>query len=322
MEASQELESLLGAATAAPAAANYLLVIAEQQQQPGGSNADPQQVRSGSSSSSGVLGVLAVDVGSGDIAYGLCSCSSSRSSSGSNGSSNGSGITPLEAVLLSVAPADIVIVEPVSTTINRLLSSYMAGSSRRCRIDCLQQQQSGGSSSSSGGEGYLDSANLKQLQEFYGGSTSDGVPESKTPAANAAAAGAGSSDDLQFILSLPHMVLLALCGALQYLRAFGLTSVLQCTSGFRALGVGRHMQLDGNALRQLQILSTGKQMKHTAIRQQVVMHSVSAHVTITPMSLQQACVLHVHILSVVSSQVLMIHLLPATAVSKALCCTC
>jgi hypothetical protein len=291
MEASQELEAFLGqinsSSSSSAAGANYMLIIAEDnQQQQGLAAAADGQTTAAAAGGSGLLGVLAVDVGSGDIAYGLCS-----SMLGSSSSSSSSNVVPLEAVLLSLSPAELVVCEPVSAATNRQLAAYMAGvAGRRCRLERLQQQQQqqqqseagssreaaaaaatqGGSSSSSS---YLSAATLHTLSEFYSSSSSSqsGSAGQTGQAGHAAAAGSSidpssnnnttsssSSDDLRFILSLPPLVLVALAGAVRHLTCYGLTGVLHCTSGFRSLGAaGFNMMLDGNALRQLEVLAAG-----------------------------------------------------------------
>jgi hypothetical protein len=299
MEASQELEAFLGHSSSSAAGANYMLVIAEdqpqQQQQQGSAAAGAETGNSPTAAAapaagSGLLGVLAVDVGSGDIAYGLCSSMLGSSSSSSN-------VVPLAAVLLSLSPAELVVCEPASAATNRQLAAYMAGvAGRRCRLERLQQQQqqqqseagsskeaaaaaaAGPSASNSSNSSYLTVATLQTLSEFYSSSSSGsdaggeagqagqtGQPSGQTTAAADAGSqdpGSGSSsssDDLNFILSLPHLVLVALAGALRHLQCYDLTGVLRCTSGFRSLGaVGSNMMLDGNALRQLEVLAAGE----------------------------------------------------------------
>jgi hypothetical protein len=220
METSQELDAMLAGSGASSSA--YILVVAEQQQQPAAAAAAPGP---GESEGSGVLGVLAVEAGSGDIAYALCSSSSSSSSSSSDG------VMPLEAVLLSLAPVDVVVCAPVSAATERLLASYIAGATRRCRLERLQPQQwrleqqqrqqqqqqqhqqrgrgasrpggaaapadAGGSTAAAGSSGrYLDAALLDKLTAFFGSSSSSaasGAGAASLPAGSAAAAAAGAA---------------------------------------------------------------------------------------------------------------------------------
>jgi hypothetical protein len=290
MEASQELEGLLASSSSSSTGANYMLIIAEDQQQQQQEFATAGQTNSAAAAAagSGLLGVVAVDVGSGDIAYGVCSSMLGSSSSSSNSSSSSSSVVPLEAVLLSLSPAELVVCEPVSAATNRQLAAYMAGvAGRRCRLERLQQQQQQDGAGSSSSSSYLTAATLQKISEFYGGSSSSAAGYAarqtgqtaagqtgqttaaaagqSTDAGSDAAAAAASSDqhsssdnDLQFVLSLPPLVLVALAGAIIHLSSYGLTGVLRCTSGFRSLGaLGSNMLLDGNALRQLEVLAAG-----------------------------------------------------------------
>lgn len=307
MEVSQELESMLGGSARSPAA-NYILVVAQdmhaQQQQTPAAAAAASKVGSAAATAAaaatgGLLGLLAVDAGSGDIAYGLSNTDSSTAaaSAGTAGSSSGGGgeginspqatVMPLEAVLLSLTPSDIVLCEPVAAATEQMLKSYMAGASRRCRMERLQPQQwkrqqqaSNGHNSSaqqtsgSSAGGYLDAGLMNELVDFFtdassadatAAGTSRGVVGTATPAAAAAGGGPvlasvqepSSAVSLQFILSLPQPVLAALAGSLAYLKPFGLSEVLRCTSSYRSLNVGGAMALDGSALRQLEVLESG-----------------------------------------------------------------
>jgi hypothetical protein len=268
MEASQELETLL-AATGTAAAANYLLVLAEQLLLPGHEGGTAAAAAEGPSADGTAVGVVAIDAGSGDITYGLCSTSDSSSSMyGFSSSSSECGVIPLDSVLLSLSPADIVVCGSVSSATDRLLRAYMAGvASRKCRLERLwqqdqqqqdQQQQQQECSDSSGS--YLDTSQLQQLVEFYSSSsTSDSSAGQAIKESSAAAeALAASNDDVRFVMSLPNAVLTCLCGAVTYLKPFGLSGVLRNTAGFRPLtGMGQEMMLDGNVLRQLEILAAG-----------------------------------------------------------------
>jgi hypothetical protein len=278
MEVSQELESMLGGSARSPAA-NYILVVAQDMQ------AQQQQALA---ATGGLLGLLAVDAGSGDIAYGLSTDSSAAAASGGSSSGNGSNspqavVMPLEAVLLSLTPSGIVLCEPVAAATEQMLKSYMAGASRRCRLERLQPQQwkrrqqgNKGRNSSAQQEsgysagGYLDAALMSDLVDFFSeGSSADstaaGSSISVADMTAAARPGPGvtslqepsSAASLQFILSLPPPVLAALAGSLAYLKPFGLSEVLRCTSSYRGLSVGGAMTLDGSALRQLEVLESG-----------------------------------------------------------------
>lgn len=309
MEVSQELEAMLGGGARSPAA-NYVLVVAQdmpaaaqqqQAQQSLSSAASKVAAAAAAGGASGLLGLLAVDAGSGDIAYGLGSVESSaaaagassadpNSSSGENSAGGGhrTAVMPLEAVLLSLTPSDIVLCEPVAAATEQMLKYYMAGASRHCRLERLQPQQwkqqrqgqSGSKVQSSSGQhagSYLDAGLINDLVDFFSegaeaaaaisavaaaAAGSSRNPASTTPSAAAdvdadSKQDASTADSLQFILSLPQPVLAAVAGGLAYLKPFGLSEVLRCTSSYRGLGVGGAMTLDGSALRQLEVLESG-----------------------------------------------------------------
>ena len=304
MEASQGLEAMLGGTAASPAA-NYLLVVAQDMsraatQQPpaaaaaaGNAGSTAAAAVAAAAAAGGSLGLVAVDAGSGDIAYGLASTDSSTaaaaaSSSSSSSGQEGSSVMSLESVLLSLSPSDIVLCEPVSAATQQVIKSYLAGASKSCRLERLQQQQppSKGQGTGSSAQppaaaaaagGYLDAKLMNDLVDFFGGGEvgeggaaaaelSGAGSGDHTPAAAATAGCEGAAavgvvtqqGSLQFILSLPQPVLSALAGCLAHLRPFGLCGVLACTSSYRPLAVAGVMNLEGPALRQLEVLEAGE----------------------------------------------------------------
>lgn len=218
------------------------------------------------------VAIVAVDAASGDVVYGLTS----------SGAVVQSG---LEAALLSLAPAEVVALEPISHETARLLERFAGRGS---------EQGGTGSSDARGGRvarlarvqggSYLSNAALARLSEFYsagdeGHGDGGGGAEAAARATGSSAAsrgarnaegtpggggggrgggdGAGSSSALDFVLSLPPLVLQALSAAVEYLEQFSLACVLHDTANFRPLSGAEGLQLSSNALQQLELLSTG-----------------------------------------------------------------
>jgi hypothetical protein len=233
------------------------------------------------------VGVVAVDAASGDVVWGVTSAGLVQSG--------------LEAALLSLAPSEVVALEPLGHDTARLLERF-AGRGPGAAGGGGSGGGGGGGTGQCGrvsrlvrlpGGAYLSNAALARLSEFYapsgdggggsgsddGGSGADGVrgggegnsgpgaePTGTTTAAAAVADGGGGGSGggvggggaLDFVLSLPPLVLQALSAAVEYLQGFGLAGVLRETSGFRPLAGAQGLVLSSNALRQLELLATSE----------------------------------------------------------------
>ncbi|KAI8469096.1 MAG: muts domain V-domain-containing protein [Monoraphidium minutum] len=268
MAESQGLDALMPRA----GGGSYLMVVAEAEAGGGGEEGraapagggqggapPPAEQEAGAHAPPPRVGVVAVDAASGDVVWGLTSSGLVQSG--------------LEAALLSLAPSEVIALEPLSADTARLLDRF-AG----------QAPQGGGGGSGGGGvrvsrlvrlpgAGYLRGAAASRLVDFYG-AEGEGGDGQGTPGGEGGEGGAGAAPEaapsgvgrgaaappgaLEFVLSLPPPVLAALAAAEEYLGQFGLAGALLDTGSFRPLASAQGLALSSNALQQLELLRTGE----------------------------------------------------------------
>lgn len=224
LEASQELDNLL----TAHATANYVLAVAED------ATASSAAVAAATgAAATATVGVVAVDASSGDVMYGLCNTGLVQSD--------------LESVLISVNPSEVVAIEPLSSETERLISSYLA-TAKQCRLEKVP-----------GSCGYLDSGVMDKISSFFSkkGTQNGNSQEDSTAITSTTVNGA-----LEFVLGLPPLVLRALWVAVEYLTPFGLSGLLNMTQCYRPLSAHASLRLSSNALRQLEVLTTGNTVQY------------------------------------------------------------
>ena len=213
---------------------------------------------SSSSSSSRVrIGVAAVDTSTGDVMHGEFEDGAMR--------------PELEARLLRVAPAEVLLVEPLSAATSKLVNAMYGG---------------GGSGGGGGGggagagvrvervaasSGYVDGgaaaavaaavAEVETTRRREESAAAEAAAEAQgngdRSAAAAAAAAASSSSVTGAALNLPGQTLRAVAVSFDWLRQFGLGGMLRLAPTFRPLSETNEMALSPNVIRQLELLRSG-----------------------------------------------------------------
>ena len=204
---------------------SYLLCIAE------------EPVSSSSSSDEGGgrarIGVAAVDASTGDVLHDEFVDSSLRAE--------------LEARLLRVAPAEILLVEPLSTATTKLVKTMYGDDPRGggARVEAVAR-------GSGYGDGGAAAAVAASIAEF--GRDGDGDRDRGATASTSGGSGAAASGAAVAAIDLPSQTLRAVAVAFDWLRQFGLCGVLALTPAFRPMRARREMNLSPNVMRQLELL--------------------------------------------------------------------
>ena len=204
---------------------SYLLCIAE------------EPVSSSSSSDEGGgrarIGVAAVDASTGDVLHDEFVDSSRRAE--------------LEARLLRVAPAEILLVEPLSTATTKLVKTMYGDDPRGggARVEAVAR-------GSGYGDGGAAAAVAASIAEF--GRDGDGDRDRGATASTSGGSGAAASGAAVAAIDLPSQTLRAVAVAFDWLRQFGLCGVLALTPAFRPMRARREMNLSPNVMRQLELL--------------------------------------------------------------------
>ncbi|CAN6487341.1 unnamed protein product [Victoria cruziana] len=188
---------------------NFLMCVVERDDPCSGSSLDT------------TVGVLAVEVSTGEVMFGEFGDGAAR--------------TRLEAVLLSISPAELLLGDPLSRQTEKLLLAYAVSASNvrleRTSRACLEV---GGA--------------IKEIMGSYENTGHDG-----SHVAHGEKQGEIISA-MEAVLSMPELPVQAWTLVIRHLRRFGLQQILCTGATFQPLFTNIEMQLSSNTLRQLEVL--------------------------------------------------------------------
>nr|KJB52804.1 hypothetical protein B456_008G278000 [Gossypium raimondii] len=190
------------------------------------------------------IGIVGVEISTGDVVYGEFDDGVMRSG--------------LEAVVLSLAPAELLLGQPLSKQTEKLLMAY-AGPASNVRLehascDCFK-----------------DGGALEDVMSLYEKMVEDNLADNVNQLAEATE----QRNSIQGVLNMPDLALQALALTIRHLKQFGFERILCCGASFRSLSSRVEMNLSANTLQQLEftaviqaILSAGKQLKRLHINEE------------------------------------------------------
>ncbi|KAK8487123.1 hypothetical protein V6N13_046574 [Hibiscus sabdariffa] len=172
------------------------------------------------------IGIVGVEISTGDVVYGEFDDGVMRSG--------------LEAVVLSLTPAELLLVQPLSKPTEKLLLAY-AGPASNVRLehascDCFKD---------GGAREYV----MSIYEKMVDGNLADNVNQ----LAEATEKGSSHSS-IQGVMNMPDLALQALALTIRHLKQFGFERILCFGASFRPLSSSMEMNLSANALQQLEIL--------------------------------------------------------------------
>eukprot|EP00887_Chlorella_sp_A99_P004262 scaffold15.g4262.t1 len=164
----------------------------------------------------------------------------------------------LESALRFAAPAELLLVEPLSEPTQRLLACFAGGeagagaaaappASSRHAASAVRVERVNGAKYAAGGALAAVTAGIAG-----GAGAGGGLPPASSPPGGSPAGGAARA--LDAALQLPPLVARALAHALDYLRPLGCDGVLRQGPSFRPLASAAQLGLSANALDQLEVL--------------------------------------------------------------------
>ncbi|KAL5554365.1 hypothetical protein UlMin_041766 [Ulmus minor] len=170
------------------------------------------------------VGIVAVEISAGDVVYGEFNDNFMRDG--------------LEAVILSLSPAELLLGQPLSKQTEKLLLAY-AGPASHVRVERASR------------ECFSDGGALAEVLTLYG--NEDTLVDD--PKGNSDATEQGNHGlAIKGIMNMPELVIQALALTIRHLNQFGLERVLSLGASFRPLSSKLEMTLSGNALQQLEVL--------------------------------------------------------------------
>eukprot|EP00850_Spirogloea_muscicola_P011069 SM000067S20346 [mRNA] locus=s67:394120:401104:- [translate_table: standard] len=220
LEAAEDLGGNSSDADARGRLTSYLVCVTERPLA-GGKGDSPQGPR-GDRVADVRVGLVAVEAATGDVAFDEFNDRAAR--------------PELEARLLALAPAELLLAEPLSASTDKVLLDYV-GPSARVRVERVPRAR------------VANGGALAEVASFY----ADGAPVAISKGAPSDG-GNGIDEGLQAIMAMPELAVQALALAVAHLQQFGLQDMLRLGASFRPLSVGGEMTLSPNALAQLEVL--------------------------------------------------------------------
>ncbi|KAM1783770.1 hypothetical protein FF1_041896 [Malus domestica] len=172
------------------------------------------------------IGIVAVEVSTGDVVYGEFDDNFMRSG--------------LEAVVLSLSPAELLLGEPLSKQTDKMLLAF-SGPASNVRVERVSR------------DCFKDSGAFAEVMSLYenmeGGDLTD-HPKVNTDVKEQSNKHLG----IEGFMNMPNMAVQALALTIHHLKQFGLERILHLGASFRPLSSSMEMTLSANALQQLEVL--------------------------------------------------------------------
>ncbi|KAJ4706053.1 putative DNA mismatch repair protein MSH3 [Melia azedarach] len=172
------------------------------------------------------IGVVAVEISTGDVVYGEFSDGFLR---------NG-----LETVLLSLSPAELLLAQPLSKQTTKLLLAY-AGSASNVRVERASRDcfRGGGA--------------LAEVMSLYENRGAENLSNNENLSSEVLEKGNFRSG-IEGIMNMPDLAVQALALTIRHLKQFGYERMMYLGASFRPLSSSTEMTLSANTLQQLEVL--------------------------------------------------------------------
>ncbi|XAR66206.1 hypothetical protein NMG60_11012345 [Bertholletia excelsa] len=168
-------------------------------------------------------GIVAVEISTGDVVYGELNDNFMRAG--------------LEAVILSLSPAELLLGEPLTRQTEELLLAY-AGPSSNIRMDRASR------------DCFSEGGALAEVMSLY-----EAMSEASHRDEEAEVTEHGNNHlAIQGIMAMPDLAVQALAILIRHLKPFGLERILCWGASFRPFSGNKEMSLAANALQQLEVL--------------------------------------------------------------------
>ncbi|XP_031261305.1 DNA mismatch repair protein MSH3 [Pistacia vera] len=195
------------------------------------------------------IGVVAVEISTGDVIYGEFNDGFLRSG--------------LEAVVLSLSPAELLLGQPLSKQTEKLLLTY-AGPASNVRVeraarDCF----SGGGA-------------LAEVMSLYENMGEENLANNDKESIDVGEKGNHSST-IEGIMNMPDLAVQALALTIHHLKQFGFERILCLGASFRSLSSNTEMTLSANALQQLEVLRNNSNGSESGSLLHIMNHTLTIY---------------------------------------------
>ncbi|XP_044967026.1 DNA mismatch repair protein MSH3 isoform X1 [Hordeum vulgare subsp. vulgare] len=162
------------------------------------------------------VGVVAIEVSTGEVVHGEFMDGASRSG--------------LEAVLLGLAPVEVILGTPLSFATEKLMRAY-AGPVSNVRVECTSR------------DCFSEGGALAELMSLFEKSEAIKINEEDS-----------NLHGMEGVMAMPELVAQAMALSVRYLKGFGMERLICFGSSFRPFTANTEMSLSANALQQLEVL--------------------------------------------------------------------
>ncbi|XP_038890123.1 DNA mismatch repair protein MSH3 [Benincasa hispida] len=193
------------------------------------------------------IGTVAMEISTGDVIYREYDDNFMRSG--------------LEAMLLSLSPAELLLGDPISKPTEKLLLGY-AGPASNVRVEHVSR------------DCFKDGSALAEVVSLYENIDQDNLAEHHNP--DSVLVGQKSDRTaIKEIVNMPNLALQALALTIRHLKKFGLERIVSLGSSFRPFSCKMEMTLSGNTLTQLEVLKNNDDGSQTGSLLQCMNHTLT-----------------------------------------------
>ncbi|XP_011076184.1 DNA mismatch repair protein MSH3 [Sesamum indicum] len=193
------------------------------------------------------IGAVAVEISTGDVVYGEFDDNFMRAG--------------LEAMLLNLAPADLLLGRPLSKQTEKLLLAF-AGPVSNVRVEYASQDR------------FHDGGALAEVISLYEELNENNLPNGQQEKVIASIQG-NNSLAFKGLMDMPELAIQALAVTVRHLKQFGFERILCLDASFRPFSSIMEMTLSANALQQLEVLKNNSDGSENGSLLQCMNHTLT-----------------------------------------------
>ncbi|PRQ60072.1 putative DNA mismatch repair protein MutS [Rosa chinensis] len=195
------------------------------------------------------IGIVAVEISTGDVVYGEFSDNFMRSG--------------LEAFVVSLSPAELLLGDPLSKQTEKMLLAF-AGPASNVRVERVSR------------DCVKDGGALAEVMSLYENMDEDNLGDQTRINSEVIEKG-NHHMGIEGIMKLPNLAVQALALTIRHLKQFGLERILHLGASFRPFSSNMEMTLSANALQQLEVLKNSNDGSESGSLLQCMNHTLTIY---------------------------------------------
>ncbi|KAH8486296.1 hypothetical protein H0E87_025345 [Populus deltoides] len=195
------------------------------------------------------VGVVAVEISTGDVVYGEFNDGFMRSG--------------LEAFVLSLAPAELLLGDPLSKQTEKLLLAY-SGPSSNVRVERVSR------------DCFSDGGALADVMSLYENMIEDNLGDNEKQMTDAKEQGSCHLA-IEGVIKMPDLAVEALALTVRHLKQFGFDRMLCLGASFRPFSSNMEMNLSANTLQQLEVLRNNSDGSESGSLLHIMNHTLTIY---------------------------------------------